>query len=249
VGVDGRGRQQLVRDPRNGGTAVVRIEDREGGAEGYTFDLIWGGGDLSGDPRWYDEGTYRPPNGEPYGDRERADRRIDMQQAVAACQDAVRREASRRFGSSNVEFRGAGLDATQGQDDWIVGSIDVPRGIGSEGRYQFSCSVNWNNGRVRSLRLDPTRENRGYRDRDRDDTPTSIALERCQNAVQDRLRQSGYDRVDFSSIRMDDRPGRRDWVVGEARAARGYGDNERLEFSCIVDLQTGDLRSMDVTRR
>src|SRR5437899_11758797 len=32
-GVDGRGRVQLVRDPRNGGAAVVRIEDPEGGAE------------------------------------------------------------------------------------------------------------------------------------------------------------------------------------------------------------------------
>src|SRR5437899_3111456 len=27
AGVDGRGRQQLVQDPRNGGVAVVRIED------------------------------------------------------------------------------------------------------------------------------------------------------------------------------------------------------------------------------
>src|SRR5438270_435675 len=43
AGVDGRGRQELVRDPRNSGAAVVRIEDREGGAEGYTFDLFWGG--------------------------------------------------------------------------------------------------------------------------------------------------------------------------------------------------------------
>ena len=43
-GIDGRGRQQLIRDPRNsGGAAVVRIEDRDGGSEGYTFDLIWGG--------------------------------------------------------------------------------------------------------------------------------------------------------------------------------------------------------------
>src|SRR5580700_7747294 len=34
-GVDGRGRQELVRDPRNGGLAVVRIEDRDNGSEGY----------------------------------------------------------------------------------------------------------------------------------------------------------------------------------------------------------------------
>src|SRR6266436_2878928 len=41
AGVDGRGRQDLVGDPRNGGVAVVRIEDPAGGAEGYTFRLTW----------------------------------------------------------------------------------------------------------------------------------------------------------------------------------------------------------------
>src|SRR5216683_1589859 len=43
-GIDGRGRQELIRDPRNGGVAVVRIEDPSGGAEGYTFEILWGGG-------------------------------------------------------------------------------------------------------------------------------------------------------------------------------------------------------------
>src|SRR5260370_34143509 len=38
-GVDGRGRQELIRDPRNGGPAVVRIEDPQSGSEGYTFDV------------------------------------------------------------------------------------------------------------------------------------------------------------------------------------------------------------------
>lgn len=42
AGVDGRGRQQLLRDPRNGGSAVVRIDDPDSGPEGYTFDLMWG---------------------------------------------------------------------------------------------------------------------------------------------------------------------------------------------------------------
>lgn len=42
AGVDGRGRQQLVRDPRNGGAAIVRIDDSGGGSEGYTFDIMWG---------------------------------------------------------------------------------------------------------------------------------------------------------------------------------------------------------------
>jgi len=44
AGVDGRGRQQLIRDPRNGGGAVVRIEDPDNGSDKYKFDITWGGG-------------------------------------------------------------------------------------------------------------------------------------------------------------------------------------------------------------
>ena len=45
-GIDGRGRQQLVRDPNSsGGVAVIRIEDPQGGSEGYTGDITWRGGD------------------------------------------------------------------------------------------------------------------------------------------------------------------------------------------------------------
>ncbi|HEX6544943.1 MAG TPA: hypothetical protein VF023_01465 [Bryobacteraceae bacterium] len=58
-GIDGRGRQTLIRNPsRNRGVAVVRLEDPKGGREGYTGDLIWdegeygnGGGGDSRDPR------------------------------------------------------------------------------------------------------------------------------------------------------------------------------------------------------
>ena len=37
-GVDGRGRQELIRYPDRGGVAVVHIEDPKSGSEGYTFD-------------------------------------------------------------------------------------------------------------------------------------------------------------------------------------------------------------------
>jgi hypothetical protein len=40
-GIDGRGRQELVQEPRRGSPAVIRIEDPKGGREGYTFDLEW----------------------------------------------------------------------------------------------------------------------------------------------------------------------------------------------------------------
>lgn len=42
-GIDGRGRQTLIREPRRGSPAVVRIEDPKGGREGYTFDVEWSG--------------------------------------------------------------------------------------------------------------------------------------------------------------------------------------------------------------
>jgi hypothetical protein len=42
-GIDGRGRQTLTRDPRNGGVAAVEIQDSSSGAQAYTFDITWGG--------------------------------------------------------------------------------------------------------------------------------------------------------------------------------------------------------------
>jgi hypothetical protein len=41
-GIDGRGRQTLVRNPGRG-PAVIRIEDSSGGRHGYTFDIMWRG--------------------------------------------------------------------------------------------------------------------------------------------------------------------------------------------------------------
>ena len=55
TGVDGRGRVTLVQDPRDGGVAVIRIEDPKGGREGYTFDLEWRGGSGYGSGRGWDD--------------------------------------------------------------------------------------------------------------------------------------------------------------------------------------------------
>jgi hypothetical protein len=65
-GIDGRGRQELSREPRhNRGAALVRIDDPKGGVEGYTFDLEWRGGtnDLSS----YDPYRPRDPFGTTWG--------------------------------------------------------------------------------------------------------------------------------------------------------------------------------------
>jgi len=83
-GVDGRGRQALLRDPSNNrGVAVVRIEDPDGGREGYKFDIEWrgagggggyrdGGGDRGGDRDGggFDRGGDRDRNGDWNRDRD-----------------------------------------------------------------------------------------------------------------------------------------------------------------------------------
>lgn len=42
--VDGRGRMELVRTPRDGGPVVVRIDDPQSGSGEYRFEITWAGG-------------------------------------------------------------------------------------------------------------------------------------------------------------------------------------------------------------
>jgi hypothetical protein len=77
-GIDGRGDVNLIRDPRqNRGVAVVRINDPDGGREGYTFDLEWSGnsgnsGNLGNDR--YDNDRY---DNDRNRDRRRGNDRFD----------------------------------------------------------------------------------------------------------------------------------------------------------------------------
>jgi hypothetical protein len=73
AGLNGRGQQRLVTEPRNGGPAVVRIEDSEGGASEYTFRLTW-----SNYPGGQDRGPAARDDRGYQGDRDRpGDRRFD----------------------------------------------------------------------------------------------------------------------------------------------------------------------------
>lgn len=226
---EGRGRQDLVRDPRNGGPAVVRIEDRQGGSEGYKFDIYWTMGYGGGPgPDWDRRGDYRG-------------RRMTTDEAVRACQDYVSQQASDRFRTSDFRFRRINIDDNPGRNDWVVGVLDVHR-YGREESYRFSCSVDFGSGRVRSADI------QGFGGGDfgehRGAGASAQALQNCQRAVEDRLRHDRYRRIDFGNVSVDNRPGRNDWVIGDVRA-----DREPYEFSCSVNLNTGDVRSVDVRRR
>ena len=110
-GIDGRGRQQLVRDPRQGGAAVVRIEDPQSGREGYTFDLIWRGDNGGGPGPGFGQGG-------PGGDRDR-DRMRDQDRDRGRDQD---RDRGRDQDRDRDRDRDRDFDAYhRDRDDWFRG--------------------------------------------------------------------------------------------------------------------------------
>jgi hypothetical protein len=177
-GVDGRGRQVLIRDPRNGGAAVVQIEDKDGGAEGYTFDITWEGANQGalqsqGSPsqRRQSEVQGRPESQGPDRYREYSDERyrpdyresqyyrryghgFAVDDAIEVCRQEIMRQATRRFRSADFHIRRTDIDDGPGRNDSVLGSLDVHTGPRGE-RYNFSCSVDFQNGRVRSAQISP----------------------------------------------------------------------------------------------
>jgi hypothetical protein len=101
AGQEGRGRQQLIRDPRNGGVAVVRIEDRDNGAEGYKFDIMWSG--SAGYPTGRDNRDYRN-DGDNRGDRDQGFNR-DRDARDSRDQDSFYRDRDDRFRAPDFRQR------------------------------------------------------------------------------------------------------------------------------------------------
>lgn len=134
-GIDGRGRQSLVRSPNsNGGVAVVRIEDRDNGRERYTGDIIWrgdgGGRDGYDGPRGRDN-----------------DRRISRGEAMDIC----RAEAAARW---RVDRRRVKIDVEdQGRNGVINMRFDFEQ---NRDRRRGFCSVA-PSGEILSMRLDGDR--------------------------------------------------------------------------------------------
>ena len=229
-GVDGRGRQELVQDPSRGrGSAVVRIQDSSGGAEGYTFDLVWRGA-----------GFVPNPTAPPFGGRDRVGSPND---AARTCQDAVRERANQQYGLREIEFRNMNADDNPGRNDRIMGSFDVRRGNDHD-TYRFSCFVELANGRVRDVEISQGRD-RAMADRysGRDD-----AIPACQRAVEQRMQRDGYRNVEFGRLNADTR--RSDTIAGTATAQRGNnGRAYDFDIGCSVNPNNGTVQSLQVNRR
>jgi hypothetical protein len=138
-----------VRDPRDGrGTAVVRIQDPQGGNEGYTFDIEWRGG------------SDRPmtmPGGPPDTGRGRGPGPADgwaSADAVSACLSAVE-QRGRRDGLRNLRFGVLRVDERPGRADWITGTVRAQRGPGRPVELEFACQGDLEYGNFRSVQLNP----------------------------------------------------------------------------------------------
>ena len=139
-GVDGRGRQHLIRDPReNRGVAVIGIEDRDGGEEGYTFDLEWRDAYFGGGGQGQGIGQGPGPRPPIIGGG-----RVDTKRAIRICQDAVAARMDREYGIRDPEFERIEMDNGRGREDWVIGTLRA----GRRDRYEFSCAVDFRNGSV-----------------------------------------------------------------------------------------------------
>jgi hypothetical protein len=254
-GVDGRGRQELVAAPANGEPAVIRIEDKDNGSEGYTFEITWNEGNYS-----RNDGYGQPYNGQlqpGYGDQRPGylesppvlpghghPGRMTSDEAVRLCQDYVRDEAGRRFSAGDVIFRRTLIDDEPGRNDFVNGFFEARGPYARSRNYSFSCSVNFNSGEVRSA--DIHLMNNGQTAFG--DASSSRTIQACEASVEQRLRQDGYQRADFGSVSLGDGPGRNDSVRGSVTALE-RNQPVWFDFSCGVDLRRASVRSVNVDRR
>ncbi len=229
-GVDGRGSQNLVADPRqNAGRAVIRIEDPKSGSEGYTFDIEWRGGSAPG-------GNY-PPSGYPSGGSVSG-------QIADACQSAVRDRAIRDFGYRDLLFGAITADTAPGRQDWVSGTFDT-RGFRRDS-FRFSCWMDYRTAQVRSV--DVTRASGsggpfgGVFSRQQ-------AVRACQDAATTRAQQTGYGNIRVRWADNDNRPGRQDRVEGTLSATGGDSVETFLDFSCWVDYNGSQIRNVDLRQR
>jgi len=239
--VNGRGEARVVAMPTNGSPAVIHIEDHEGGASTYQFDIAWGNNQANdargyNNPGYNNQGYNSPGYQPPVADRRDSDRgwnggrRFTNDQAVNVCRDAIRQQAMDRFGTRDVNIGRIRIDDNPGRNDWVIGNVGVRRGD-RDMQYPFSCSVNFDTGRVRSAQIDAPSQ--GYAGRDAE----ARGMDKCRAAVNDRIR----GRVDIRDMRMD--------PDGDLIRGSAWAEGRSWDFSCRVSPYDGDVRDLNVSPR
>jgi hypothetical protein len=79
--------------------------------------------------------------------------------------------------------------------------------------------------------------------RDRRRFTTDEAIDVCRREVRHRLEERfRADDIEFREVRIDDAPGRGEWVVGVLDAGRDRFRREAMRFSCSVNFESGEVR-------
>ncbi len=154
------------------------------------------------------------------------------------------------------------LSPPSGRDGAAV--VRIRDSKGGEGRYHFRLSWEMTGGgdyrpdRFGEGDRRPIPPGNVYGEGDRRDRPfppagnsftVAQAINTCQDAVRETIgSQYRYREVDFREGRLDDRPGRNDFIIGEAVGRRGNSFTNFTYF-CRVDFSSGRVRSVDVKRR
>ncbi|MEO8592116.1 MAG: hypothetical protein ABI759_02240 [Candidatus Solibacter sp.] len=250
-GIDGRGTQRLLQDPRNNrGMAVVRIEDSKSGSEGYTFDIEWSGG-RGGAPTGgftngggFNGGLNRGGNGQGRGNR------FSPEEAIDACRNEVRTRGERDYSLRNLQLTSVASDRGQGRRDWVTGSFTARSGVMQRGgEFRFNCLVDFNSGQVRTLEIvrpDGTVMTPGGGPGNAARYDQNAVLRSCQDAVIARTNRDGYQDANFIATSIDTR--RNDTVMGAVTARRGPV-SDTFDFSCTMDFNNASVRNVDVRRR
>jgi hypothetical protein len=155
-GIDGRGRQTLIRTPQqNRGRAVVQLEDAKGGRHGYTFDVEWDGGfdGGSGGGR-YGDGPRRDRDRDRDWDDDNRNRRgnWDARQVERACVSEVQDRIRRDYNLSSPRIEQVRMDDNRGANDSVYGQASA-RDRNRTIYFDFDCRVNTNNGSIRNVRV------------------------------------------------------------------------------------------------
>jgi hypothetical protein len=143
-GIDGRGRQYMLRNPsQNNGIAVIRIEDTRSGYQGYTGDILWNGGNNNGNPwnggwwndNWNGGGGWGPPPSANPG---------WSNNVVPNCQNAIRRKIQQDAGGASVSFSGSPKTGRAGSFVMVDGNGYGRASNGSQRTFTYHCTMHPN---------------------------------------------------------------------------------------------------------
>jgi len=141
-GIDGRGKQYLLRDPnQNNGVAVIRIEDPKSGMEGYTGDILWNGGSNSGGtgPGWWNDNWNGGGGWNGGGVNPGWSNNI-----VSNCQNNIRNKVRQQIKNAQVNFNGQPSRNQAGSFVMVDGTANVRDNQGRSGQISYHCTMHPN---------------------------------------------------------------------------------------------------------